>query len=67
MPNTIEQTLTNKLEAAKVRVQEKLFKQFVIAKTETERAEIGAKMNVLTDVVRVLAREIKESDSLTND
>ena len=42
MPNTIEQTLTNKLEAAKVRVQEKLFKQFVIAKTETERAEIGS-------------------------
>jgi hypothetical protein len=60
--NTLEQTLTNKLEGAKVRVQEKLFKQFVLTKEDSERAEIGHKMNVLTDVVRALNKELKETE-----
>ena len=60
--NTIEVTLTNKLESAKSRVQEKYFKQFVLAKDETERNDIGAKMNVLTDVVRALNKELKEEE-----
>ena len=57
-PN-LEQTIIDKINGAKAATQEKLFKQFVKAKEDKERNEIGAKMNVLDSVVFDLIKNIR--------
>ena len=49
----------DKLDGAKATVQDKLFKQFVTNKDEGIRSTIGAKMNVLDDVIFALKKEIR--------
>ena len=56
---SLEQTIMDKLDGAKATVQDKLFKQFVLNKDEGIRSSIGAKMNVLDDVIFALKKEIR--------
>ena len=56
---SFEQTVIDKINGAKVATQEKLFKQFVKAKEDKERNDIGAKMNVLDSVVFDLIKQVR--------
>ena len=56
---SLEKTIMDKLDGAKATVQDKLFKQFVLNKDEGIRSSIGAKMNVLDDVIFALKKEIR--------
>jgi hypothetical protein len=56
---SLEQTIIDKINSAKVATQEKLFKQFVKSLTDEERNKIGAKMNVLDSVVFDLIKAIR--------
>lgn len=60
---TAEQTLERKANKAKDNVKLKYFKQFCKCMTDTERNEIGAKMNVLDSVVYDLIKDIKAIDN----
>ena len=56
---SLEETIINKINSAKVATQEKYFKQFVKCKDDTERNEIGAKANALDSVVFDLIKAIR--------
>ena len=56
---SLEETIINKVNSAKVATQEKYFKQFVKCKDDTERNEIGAKANALDSVVFDLIKAIR--------
>ena len=54
-------TLTTKLELAKVKTMEQLFKEFCDAKTDLERENIANEVKVLTKLTRRFTKVIKET------
>ena len=58
-PQTFEEKMEVKVEKAKDMVRSKLFRDFCAAKTQEERNEIGAKMNVVEAVVFEINKEIR--------
>ncbi len=61
MIKSLEQTLVQSVNNAKVATQEKLFKQFVKAKDKEEREVIGSKMNVLDALTFEFIKEVRKS------
>jgi len=59
MAKPYAEVLEERMDAARVRTQERLFKEFVACKTDEDRAKVGAKMDVLTDLVNVFKKEIR--------
>ena len=58
--SNLTQTITDKIELAKLKTQERYFREFCQCKTDDERHEVGAKMDVLRSVVLNLTKVIKE-------
>ena len=58
---SLEQQLNSRIEKSKAVVKLKYFKSFCQAKTDDERNEIGAKMNVLDAVTYDVVKGIKQS------
>lgn len=58
---THKEMLADKLESARVRTQERLFKDFVACKDDDARKVIGAKMDVLGDLVNVFKKELNKT------
>jgi len=52
--------MLEKIKKAKAKTWTKLFKQFVHAKTDEERIELGVKAKVLNAVITDLTKEIRE-------
>ena len=59
MIKNYEQQLIEKINTAKAATQKKLFNQFIKAKEDNERNEIGAKMNVLDSVIFDLIKQVR--------
>ena len=59
MIKNFEQTVIDKINAAKESTQKKYFNQFVKANNEIDRTAIGAKMNVLDSVVFDLIKALR--------
>ena len=56
---SLEETIINKVESAKIATQEKYFKEFIKADNDLERNEIGAKVNALKSVTFDLIKAIR--------
>ena len=60
MPQSLEKTMLDKVSKAKEGTQKKLFKQFVLAKTDEDRNNIGAQMKALDALVFEFTKAIRE-------
>ena len=60
MVKPFSQLVQDKIDKAKLRVQERLFKDFVACKNDEERRDIGAKMDVLSNIMTMVKKELKD-------
>ena len=64
MPKPLSEIINEKADKAKYRVMKRLFSDFCQCKTLEERELISAKVDVLTDLVRMFNKELKETEHL---